>query len=215
MQMPIENRRTAGQELAKLLGTYQNRSDVVILALPRGGVPLGFEIAQALHAPLDLMLVRKLGTPNFPELAMGAIASGDIKVLNTRVVEAYNISTAEIDAVEQKERAELQRRERAYRGQHPYPQMQGKIVILVDDGLATGSTMRAAIDALRIQQPQKIVVAVPVAPPETIQALSQHADEIVCPLQPSYFSSIGEWYHDFSQVNDEQVIALLNQAWQA
>lgn len=215
MQVPIENREIAGKALAEELMHYRNQNEVIVLALPRGGVPVAFEIARALEVNLDLLLVRKLGTPSFPELAMGAIASGDIKVLNPQVIQAYAISQTQIDEVEAKERAELHRRQLAYRGQKPVPNLTDKIVIIVDDGLATGATMHAAIDAVRQQSPQKIVVAVPVAPPETIDALRNSVDEIVCPIQPHQFSSIGQWYQSFSQVSDEEVTQLLNLAWSA
>ncbi|MDG6773270.1 phosphoribosyltransferase [Thiomicrorhabdus sp. ZW0627] len=214
MQLPIPNRTIAGKELAEDLQNYQGRDDLIVLALPRGGVPVAYEIAKYLNAPLDLMLVRKLGSPGFPELAMGAIASGGIKVLNTQVIRAYAISDDAIKEVEQKEREELKRREKAYRGDHPHPELSGKTVILVDDGLATGSTMHAAIDAVLQQNPKSIVVAVPVAPPDTVYALRNKVDEVICPIQPEPFSSIGQWYNDFSQVSDEEVTEQLSQAWQ-
>jgi predicted phosphoribosyltransferase len=214
MNSPIPNRTSAGKELAKALQSYRNQENVIVLALPRGGVPVAYEIAKELKAPLDLMLVRKLGVPNYPELAMGAIASGDIRVLNPQVIYNYAISEADIEEVEKRERQELDRRAEAYRGQRPYPDLNDKIVILVDDGLATGATMHAALDAVRLQNPGSIVVAVPVAPPESINELRQKVDEIICPLQPTYFSSIGQWYNDFSQVSDEDVTELLGRAWQ-
>lgn len=213
LQVPIENRETAGKALAENLMHYHNHQDVIVLALPRGGVPVAYEIARTLQARLDLLLVRKLGTPSFPELAMGAIASGDIKVLNTQVIQAYAITQTEIDEVEAEERAELQRRQQAYRGQRPVPQLANQVVIIVDDGLATGATMHAAIDAVRLQNPKKIIVAVPVAPPETIDALRDSVDEVICPIQPHQFSSIGQWYRSFSQVSDQEVTELLNSAW--
>lgn len=213
MQNLLANRTSAGQELAEALLSYINQDNVIVLALPRGGVPVAFEIAEKLHAPLDLLLVRKLGTPGYSELAMGAIASGGIKVLNTQIVHGYGISQPELDAVEEKERLELNRRSELYRGERPYPNLNDKIVILVDDGLATGATMHAAIDAVKQQKPQKIIVAIPVAPPESIDSLAQMVDEVICPLQPRQLSSIGQWYADFSQVSDATVIELLNQAW--
>lgn len=213
MQNLLANRTSAGQELAEALLSYINQDNVIVLALPRGGVPVAFEIAEKLHAPLDLLLVRKLGTPGYSELAMGAIASGGIKVLNTQIVHGYGISQSELDAVEEKERLELNRRSELYRGERPYPNLNDKIVILVDDGLATGATMHAAIDAVKQQKPQKIIVAIPVAPPESIDSLAQMVDEVICPLQPRHLSSIGQWYADFSQVSDAKVIDLLNQAW--
>ncbi|MGW8169140.1 MAG: phosphoribosyltransferase [Sulfurovaceae bacterium] len=214
MNPPIPNRTIAGKELALTLQKYQNLDNTIVLALPRGGVPVAFEIAQELNAPLDLMLVRKLGTPHYPELAMGAIAPGGIKVLNPQVIYSYDISEAEIEEVEKTERQELERRAVAYRGERPYPDLGNKIVILVDDGLATGATMHAAIDAVRLQDPRSIIVAVPVAPPDSINELRQKVDEVICPLRPTQFSSIGQWYEDFSQVSDETVTKLLSQAWQ-
>ena len=159
------------------------------------------------------MLVRKLGVPGDPELAMGAIASGDIRVLNSDVIHSYAISEAEIKEVEKEERQELDRRALAYRGQRPYPDLNDKTVILVDDGLATGATMQAALDAVRLQNPKYVVITVPVAPPESIIELRKKADEVICPLQPRYFSSIGQWYEKFSQVSDKDVTELLRQAW--
>jgi len=214
MNPPIPNRTIAGKELAHALQKYQDLDNTIVLALPRGGVPVAFEIAQKLNAPLDLMLVRKLGTPHYPELAMGAIAPKGIKVLNPQVIYSYDISEAQIEEVEKAERQELERRAVAYRGERPYPDLGNKIVILVDDGLATGATMHAAIDAVRLQDPRSIVVAVPVAPPDSINALRRKVDEVICPLRPTQFSSIGQWYEDFSQVSDETVTKLLSQAWQ-
>jgi len=213
VQNLIPNRTIAGQDLAKALSSYRIQKNVIVLALPRGGVPVAFEISEKLHAPLDLLLVRKLGTPGYSELAMGAIASGGIKVINTAIVHSYGVSQSELDAVEKKERVELNRRSELYRGQRHYPTLNHKIVILVDDGLATGATMHAAIDAVKQQNPQKIIVAIPVAPPESVESLQQMVDEVICPLQPRRLSSIGQWYADFSQVSDATVIELLNQAW--
>ena len=214
MHPPIRNRISAGKELAEALQSYQGLENVIVLALPRGGVPVAFEIAKNLKAPLDLMLVRKLGVPSYRELAMGAIASGDIKVLNPQVIHSYGITKAQIEEVEKREREELDRRAVAYRGQRPYPDLNDKIVIIVDDGLATGATMHAAIDAVHLQNPRSIVIAIPVAPPESISALRQKVDEVICPLQPTELSSIGQWYEDFSQVSDEDVTELLSQVWQ-
>jgi putative phosphoribosyl transferase len=214
MNPPIPNRTIAGKELAQALQNYKDQENVIVLALPRGGVPVAFEIAQELNAPLDLMIVRKLGTPHYPELAMGAIASNNIRVLNPQVIYSYDISEAQIEEVEKIERQELERRAVAYRGDRPYPDLGDKIVIIVDDGLATGATMNAAIDAVRLQNPRSIIVAVPVAPPDSINALRQKVDEVICPLQPTQLSSIGQWYEDFSQISDETVTKLLSQAWQ-
>jgi len=213
MRNLIANRTIAGQNLAEALSSYVNQENVIVLALPRGGVPVAFEICEKLHAPLDLLLVRKLGTPGYAELAMGAIASGGIKVLNTQIVHSYDVSQSALDAVEQKERLELNRRSDLYRGDRPYPNLNHKVVILVDDGLATGATMHAAIDAVKQQNPMKIIVAIPVAPADSIETLRQMVDEVVCPRKPRQLSSIGQWYTDFSQVGDATVIDLLNQAW--
>lgn len=215
MKLPIPDRTAAGQALAKALQKYQNQDHVIVLALPRGGVPVAYEIAMALKAPLDLMLVRKLGAPHFPELAMGAIASGGIRVLNEQVIASYAIQEDDIATVEAKEREELRRRDKTYRGDRPHPNLQDQTVILVDDGLATGSTMLAALEAVQLQHPKAIVVAVPVAPPDTVYRLQKIADEVICPIQPDDFYAIGQWYADFSQVSDAEVIAQLNQAWQS
>jgi len=214
MQLPIPNRITAGKWLAELLQIQSNLADPVVLALPRGGVPVAFEVSRALTAPLDLLLVRKLGTPHFPELAMGAIASGGIKVLNQQVIQSYHITEREIQAVEHKECAELQRRSHAYRGNRSELNLANKDCIIVDDGLATGSTMKAAIEALKAQHPRSITVAVPVAPPEIINELTTKVDIVICPFQPDNFSSIGQWYEQFTQTSDEEVKTLLQQAWQ-
>ena len=210
--MLFKDRVTAGRLLAGKLGKYADRSDVVVLALPRGGVPVGFEVAQALHAPLDLFLVRKLGMPGQEELAMGAIASGGVRVLNEDVVDALRIPQEVIDAVAAEEEQELKRREREYRGDRPPPQVRGRVVILIDDGLATGSTMRAAVAALRKQRPARIVVAVPVGAAETCAEMQGEADDVVCARTPTPFYAVGQWYNDFSQTTDEEVRALLEQA---
>ncbi len=209
MEPPIHDRRTAGKTLANSLQHYAGRDDLVVLALPRGGVPVAAEIARALKAPLDVMLVRKLGLPGHPELAMGAIASGGARVMNEDVVRHSGVSPEAIEAVVDAESRELQRREHAYRGNRPWPDLKGRCVILVDDGLATGATMRAAIEALRTQEPERIVVAVPVAPPETVRELEKIVDELICPLQPESFMAIGQWYGDFHQVPDAEVVKLL------
>ncbi|MEA1987958.1 MAG: phosphoribosyltransferase [Pseudomonadota bacterium] len=213
MQLPIPNRSVAGKWLAELLQGEADVKDPVVLALPRGGVPVAYEVALAFKAPLDLVLVRKLGAPHFPELAMGAIASGNVKILNQQVIHSYQISEADIAKVEAKERQELERREVAYRGNRPYINLKNRNVIIVDDGLATGATMHAAIDAIRLQAPNSITVAVPVAPPETIVEISHKVDRVVCPFQPYNLSSIGQWYNDFSQVSDSEVKTQLNEAW--
>ena len=210
--MFFRDRRDAGQKLASRLAAYAHRPDVMVLALPRGGVPVGYEISQALHAPLDVFVVRKLGLPGHEEFAMGAVASGGVRVLNRDVVEQLNMPSNVIDAVTQREQRELERRERAYGGLRPSPDARGKIVILVDDGLATGSTMRAAVAALKQQHPARVAVAVPVASPETCQDLRREADEVVCLVTPEPFYSVGLWYQDFSQTTDEEVRALLETA---
>lgn len=203
------DRHDAGAVLAARLRRFVGRNDVVILALPRGGVPVGYEVARALRAPLDVFVVRKLGLPGYPELAMGAIASGSVRVLNDEVLSLYPVSPVAIDAVTKAERLELERRERAYRnGGAPVP-VQGRIVILVDDGLATGSTMRAAVLAVRRLQPSSVIVAVPVGAPETCSALREVADEVVCAFTPEPFRAVGLWYVDFSQTTDEEVRQLL------
>ncbi|HHH48449.1 MAG TPA: phosphoribosyltransferase [Gammaproteobacteria bacterium] len=211
LPVPIPNRRVAGQALAEALKSYAGRDDVIVLALPRGGVPVAAEVARALGVPLDVMLVRKLGLPGHPELAMGAIASGGVRVMNDDVVRRLSVSPAAIEAVAEAEGRELARRERVYRGERPWPDLRGRCVILVDDGLATGATMHAAIDAVRAQQPACIVVAVPVAPPDTVRTLEALVDEVVCPLQPQSFMAIGQWYQDFTQTSDDEVITLLDE----
>ncbi|MEX0704918.1 MAG: phosphoribosyltransferase [Planctomycetales bacterium] len=213
MLQPYADRIDAGRRLAEHLKQYADRKDVLVLALPRGGVPVAREIAAALGAELDLMIVRKLGLPGQEELAMGAIASGGLRVLNDRVVGLAGISADTIAAVAQRELAELRRREQAYRRDRPRPAVEGRCVILVDDGLATGSTMRAAIGAVRRGNPAEVVVAVPVAPPDTVAALRAEADEVVCPETPADFFGIGQFYVDFTQTTDDEVRRLLQDAW--
>jgi putative phosphoribosyl transferase len=208
------DRAEAGRFLARDLQLYRNRDDVIVLALPRGGVPLGFEIARELDVPLDLFLVRKLGFPGHEEFALGAIASGGVRVLNPSAFRIGSFSEQEIDVIAAKEERELARREREYRGDRPPPNVRGKIVILVDDGLATGSTMRAAVSALRLLQPARIVVAVPVASGDACEGLAREADEVICGLIPEPFHAVGEWYHDFSQTTDEEVKSLLERSAQ-
>ena len=191
---------------------YANRDDVLVLALPRGGVPVAFEVAHALRAPLDVFIVRKLGVPGHDELAMGAIATGGVRVLNEDVVGALGLSAKVIDAVAAREERELERRERIYRGARTPPEVRERTVILVDDGLATGSTMRAAVAALRKQRPARIVVAVPVAAPETCEEFKTEVDETVCAATPRMFNGVGRWYEDFSQTSDDEVHELLTQA---
>jgi putative phosphoribosyl transferase len=205
MSRLFQDRMEAGRALAGLLGTYAHRKDVLILALPRGGVPVAFEVAQALNLPLDVFVVRKLGLPSNEELAMGALATGNVRVLNEEVVNSFGITESIIEAVAEKERAELERRERLYRGHAPFPAVGDKTVLLVDDGLATGSTMRAAVAALRRQHPNRIVVAVPVAPPSTCEILRSEADEVVTVATPEPFYAVGQWYKVFDQTTDWQV----------
>lgn len=210
--MLFKDRRSAGQRLTEKLSQYANRPDVLVLALPRGGVPVAFEVATALNVPLDVFLVRKLGVPSHEELAMGAIASGGVRVLNEDVVRSLNLSEATIDQVAAKEQQELERRERLYRDGRPAPNLREHTVILVDDGLATGATMRAAVMALRQQQPTRIVIAVPVSSPETCQEFEDEVDEIICAVTPRPFYSVGLWYDNFSQTTDEEVRDLLKRA---
>jgi predicted phosphoribosyltransferase len=205
MPTRFRDRGEAGRLLATKLAAYANRPDVIVLALPRGGVPVGYEVARALGAPLDVFIVRKLGIPGHEELAMGAVATGGVRVLNEPIVRALGIPDYVIDAVTAWERQELERRERLYRGDRPPPAVQGRTVILVDDGLATGATMYAAIEALRRQQPARIVVAVPTAAPEVCDALRAEVDEVICAITPEPFHAVGLWYEDFSQTTDEEV----------
>lgn len=213
LRLPFENRIQAGRLLAQALAKYANRPDVIVLALPRGGVPVGFEVAQTIGASLDIMLVRKLGTPGHEELAMGAIASGGVSVLNSDLIARLHIGPELIEAATKIEQQELERRERAYRGDHPSPVVQNRHVILVDDGLATGASMRAAVAALKQRHPASIVVAIPVAPPDTVEMLREEADKVICLAMPEPFLAVGRWYEDFSQTSDEEVKSLLALAW--
>lgn len=206
------DRVDAGRRLAAELAGYAGRDDVVVLALPRGGVPVGYEVARALAAPFDVLVVRKLGVPGHEELAMGAVASGGVRVLNDEVVRALKIDEAVIERITARERAEVERRERAYRGERPPPELRGKTVILVDDGIATGSTARAAVAALRRADPARIVVAIPVAPPSTCRELRDEADEVVCVQTPESFWAISLWYRSFPQTTDDEVRDLLTRA---
>lgn len=209
--MTFRDRFEAGRILAEKLAAYRDRADVLVLGLPRGGVPVAWTVAQALKAPLDVFLVRKLGVPGHEELAMGAIAMGGVRALNVQVVRALQISPETLDRVAAQEQQELDRRERLYRGDRPPLDVEGRIVILVDDGLATGATMRAAVEALRQQHPARIVVAVPVGAAETCDDLRKIADEVVCVQTPEPFYAVGMWYDDFSQTTDEEVRELLAQ----
>ena len=198
--------------LATTLQEYANRDDVVVLALPRGGVPVGFEVAKALHAPLDVFVVRKLGLPGQEELAMGAIASGSVRVLNRDLLRALRIPEEVVDQITQEEQRELERREREYRDGRSLVDVRGKTVILVDDGLATGSSMHVAVLALKQKEPAQVVVAVPVAPADTCAELQSVADKVVCAVTPQPFLGVGQWYEDFSQTSDEEVRELLRRA---
>jgi predicted phosphoribosyltransferase len=211
----FRNRREAGQRLAGELHAYAGRTDIIVLALPRGGVPVGYEVAITLGAPLDVFVVRKLGLPGHEELAMGALASGGVRVLDEELIRVARVSDTEINRVTAAEEAELERRERRYRGDRPFPDLRGKTAILVDDGLATGSTMRAAVTALRVEGPSRIVVAVPVAAAETCDALRSIADEVICAVMPEPFHAVGLWYDDFSQTTDDEVHELLERSYLA
>ena len=214
--MQFANRIEAGQLLAKKLTAYSNRSDVVVLALPRGGVPVAYEVAHSLGAPLDVFLVRKLGVPGHEELAMGAIASGNVRVLNDDVVDYLRIPDDLIDKVAEREQYELERRQKLYRGFSPPVTVSGKTVIIVDDGLATGSTMRAAIKALKKMAPAKVIVAAPVAARETCESFKTDVDSTcVCAMSPEPFQGVGLWYRDFSQTSDKEVCDLLKRAKEA
>jgi predicted phosphoribosyltransferase len=210
-QPPYANRREAGAELARNLQQFAHRTDLVVLALPRGGVPVAYEVARALEAPLDVFIVRKLGLPGHRELAMGAIASGGVRVLNGDVVSWYRVPAVVIDEIAREEQAELERRERLYREGRPGLELAGRVVLLIDDGLATGSTMKAAVQAVRARGPRRLVVAVPVGAPDTCRQFQAIADEIVCARVPEHFSAVGQWYLDFSQTNDEEVRELLHE----
>lgn len=210
--MLFQDRFDAGRFLASKLRRFANRSDTVVLALPRGGVPVGFEVAKALHAPLDVFVVRKLGVPGYEELAMGAIASGGIRAVNEDLVRAAGIPDEVIDAVAAEEERELERRERDYREGRPPVDVQGRTVILVDDGLATGSSMRVAVLALKRKRPAQIVVAVPLAAPTTCAEFESEVDQIICAVTPEPFQSVGQWYRDFSQTSDAEVRDLLRRA---
>ena len=214
MERAFPNRAEAGRLLAEKLENYVGRSDVVVLGLPRGGVPVAYEVAQRLGAPLDVFVVRKLGVPGFEELAAGAIASGGVRVLNEDVVRALPNADQLIESVTEKETVELERREQTYRDGRPAPELRDRVVILVDDGLATGATMRAAVAALRQRGVAKIVVAAPVGAPETCRELEQEADETICAIAPEFFQAVGQYYEDFSQTSDEEVRELLSRAAQ-
>ena len=212
MERAFPNRAEAGRLLADKLEKYANRNDVIVLGLPRGGVPVAYEVAKSLRAPLDVFIVRKLGVPGFEELAAGAIASGGVRVLNEDVLRALPNADEIIESVTVRETAELQRRENSYRDDRPAPELRDRVVILVDDGLATGATMRAAVKALRQRGVAKIVVAVPVGPPDTCREFEDEADETICASAPEFFQAVGQYYEDFSQTSDEEVRDLLARA---
>ena len=212
MRRMFRDRQDAGVQLAAKLLRYADDPTVLVLGLPRGGVPVAYEVARALHAPLDVFVVRKLGVPGHRELAMGAIGSGDVRVLNPDVIESLKISGPMIDAVAEYEQKELERQQRAYRGDVPFPDLTGRTAIIVDDGLATGSTMRAAVRALRQSGPARIVVAVPVGAAETCSRLRDEADEVVCATVPEDFQAVSLWYEEFSQTTDYEVRSLLETA---
>jgi len=211
---PFKDRNQAGALLAERLVAlgYDRQPNLLVFGLPRGGVPVAFQVARRLGAPLDVWVVRKLGIPGHEELAMGAIASGGGRVLNQEIVDSLQVSADTLAAVEQQQRAELQRRERLYRGNRPFPDLKGKTVLLVDDGLATGATMKAAIAAARQHHPARLVVAVPVAPPDTVAEIQALVDEVVCLETPAFFQAVGLWYEHFPQISDEEVLALLQAA---
>lgn len=209
--MIFADRADAGKQLAKRLAAYAG-PDTRVLALPRGGVPVGYEVAHALGSPLDVFIVRKLGAPGREELALGAIASGGVKVLNQETIEALNVTDATVDEIALREGAELRRREDVYRAGRPPQDVTGRTVLLIDDGLATGASMYAAVLALRAREPDRIIVAVPVAPHDTVSLLAEYADEVVCLAMPRPFRGVGAWYADFRQVSDEEVREILSAA---
>lgn len=212
IHLPFANCTAAGRALAEKLVHYRNRDDIVVLGLPRGGVPVAYEVAELLCAPLDVMVVRKLGLPAHKEFAMGAIAHGGIRIINEHVIQQHKISDEHFEQVAQSEIQELKRREQLYRGNRPWPDLRDCCAILVDDGLATGSTMRAAIEAARRDGAKEIVMAIPVASPQKLNELAQWTDEAICVAKPEAFSSVGQWYRDFSQTTDDEVQRLLAQA---
>jgi predicted phosphoribosyltransferase len=212
MARPFHDRADAGRVLATKLTAYAHHLQVQVLALPRGGVPVAFEVAQALCVPLDVFLVRKLGVPGYEELALGAVATGGVRVLNDEVIQALAISPEVIETVTAAEQQELARRERVYRGERPPLEVRGRILILVDDGLATGATMRAAVAALRHHQPAHLIIAVPMAAAETCEVLRAEVDEIICAVTPQSFYAVGQGYDDFSQTTDAEVRDLLQRA---
>jgi len=214
MERTFSNRTEAGRLLAEKLVKYAGRTDVIVLGLPRGGVPVAYEVAKRLGVPLDVFIVRKLGVPGFEELAVGAIASGGVRVLNEDVLRALPNANETVESITARETAELERREHSYRDGRPAPELRDRVVILVDDGLATGATMRAAVKALRHRGAAKIVVAVPVGPPDTCREFEEEADETICASVPEFFQAVGQYYEDFSQTSDDEVRELLARAAQ-
>jgi putative phosphoribosyl transferase len=210
--MQFLNRRDAGRQLATKLAGYAGDPGVLVLGLPRGGVPVAYEVARALHAPLDVFVVRKLGVPGHRELAMGAIASGGLRILNVDVIDALGISPAAVESVASRELLEMERQQRTYRGNAPLPEFFGRTIVVVDDGLASGSTMRAAVGALRQNHPARIIVAVPVAAAETVRLLREEADDVVCLIAALDFHAVSMWYEDFSQTSDAEIRSLLQSA---
>jgi predicted phosphoribosyltransferase len=209
---PYQDRTTAGQTLASQLSHYSETPDLLVLGLPRGGVPVAYEVAKALAAPLDIFVVRKIGVPGYEELALGAVASGGVRVLNDEVVSQLGVGSETIEALTEEKQHEVAEREQWYRGDRPMPTIAGRTVILVDDGLATGATMRAAVSAVRQQQAARVVVAVPVGASQVCQEMRQQADEVICAMTPPILGGIGAWYNDFNQTPDEEVQQLLAQA---
>jgi putative phosphoribosyl transferase len=208
-----KNRSQAGKLLSQPLAQYTDHADAIVLGLPRGGVPVAYAVARALRLPLDILLVRKLGMPGHEEYAMGAVGSGGVRVLQPEVLQFFRVAPALVEAVTERELAELDRRERSYRGERPPPRLGGKVAILVDDGLATGSSMRAAVEIARRHDPARIVVAVPVGAPDGCDALAAEVDELVCPRQPAHFRAVSQWYREFGQTSDDEVHELLALAW--
>jgi predicted phosphoribosyltransferase len=211
----FQGRSQAGRLLAEKLLDYRDVPDVLVLGLPRGGVPVAFEVAKALKAPLDVFVVRKLGVPAYPEMAMGAVATGGVRVLNPRVIAELRIPEATIDRVAVQERKEVERRERDYRGDLPPPKIEGATVILVDDGLATGATMRAAVQSARMQGPKRVVIAVPTGAGKTCRTLREEADDVICLIETDHFFAVGQWYRDFDQLTDADVHRILAEARRA
>ena len=214
-RLPYADRVEAGRILAVAARPYRDRDDLLILGLPRGGVPVAYEMARLLKAPMDVLIVRKLGVPGQPELAMGAIATGGVRVLHQAVVSGAGVSKAAIEATVRAEQRELERSNRVYRGERPPPNLASRCVFLVDDGVATGLTMRAAVNAAKQQQPASVIVAVPVASREAIDGLQPLVDAVICPAIPDWFVSVGQWYSHYEQITDDEVRALLGQAWQS